>query len=287
MTNQGTDKRFLEIEMIYEEGDIRGVLDIVMNVFFRYRMGERYFKFKSLWGGFLVVLAVRFSFLLGENFNSGYPFHALDIVLVLYVLLGAWHLIQHFRLGTKGQNVHTYFMGYSRLFFIGRGFFWVLNILISLPFRLFKTDPPKFGARSAFYFTYTIVEPLVTLGLAALFYFYLKANFAALLLVVAALILFWTALNKVSSARQIYVDKNDGEIFSESIKTDMVKANDKQMKRQGMRIKTPPSYSPSLPVKPVPPSQPSSHKHKPMNVMDDLRKINPLFKNLDKEDGTE
>lgn len=284
MTN--TDKTFLEVEMIYEDGDIRGLLDIVMSVFFRYRMGERYFTFKSLWSGFLVVLAVRFSFLFGANFNAGYPFHALDIALLLYILLGIWQLMQHFRLQSKGQNVHSYFMGYSRLFFIGKGFIWLVNFLIRLPFLLFKAKPFQFSVKSAFYFTYIIVEPLVTLGLGAVFYFYLKATIGALLLVVAALILFWTAISKVSSARQIYVDRTDGQIFTESIKTDMMKANDKQMESQGIQTKLPPLPSTStLPLVAKTPLVQSNRKV--ISVADALKNLNPSLKNLGKEDATE
>ena len=279
-----TDKRFLEVEMIYEEGDIRGVLDIVINVFFRYRMGERYFTFKSFWGGLLVVLAVRFFFIVGKDFSLGYPFHALDVVLLLYVLLSFWHLIQHSRLESKGQGVHSYFMGYSRLFFIGRGFFWLLNLLISLPFRLFKANPPQFGVKSPFYFTYTIVEPLITLGLGAFFYLYLKATVTALLFAIAAVILFWTAINKVSSARQIYVDRTDGQIFSQSVKADMIKANDKQMEAQGMRVKAPPLpyHSPLPPVPKTPVIRPNREV---ISVADMLKKSK--LKKTDKRDSTE
>ena len=271
MINQRTDKTFLEVEMIYEDGDIKGIPDTVMQVFFRTCMGEQYFTFKSFLGGLLAVLVVRVSFLLGVNFNFGYPFHALDIVLILYILLGAWHLIQPFRLKDKGQRVHSCFMGYSHLFFISKGLFWLLNLFISLPFRLLKTKPFQFGARTAFYFTYTIIEPLVTLGLAAFFYFYLKATIAPILFVVAAMILFWTAINKVSSARQIYVDRTDGEIFSESIKTDMLKANDRQMELQGMSTKKPPISSHS-PLPPAPKAPLVSPNREIISVADMLKK---------------
>lgn len=286
MTNQGKDKTFLEVEMIYEEEDLRGVVAIVMQVFFRYRMGERYFTFRSLWGGLLFLLIVRFLFILGKDFSLGYPFHALDVALILYLLLSFWHLMQHSRLEGKGQSVHSYFMGYSHLFFIGRGLFWLLNFVVGLPFRFFKAKPFQFSSKSAFYFTYIIVEPVVTLGLAVVFYFYLKATVTGLLFVVAALILFWIAVDKISSARQIYVDRIDGNIFSEAIKADMVKSNDEQMKAQGMRTKMPllPSHSSLPPVRKSPSMEP---KHKGISVTDALKNLNPSLKNLDKEDKTE
>ena len=286
MTNQGIDKRFLEVEMVHEEGDIRGIADIVMQVFFRYRMGERYFSFKTLRGGLYVLLVVRFLFFFGADFTSGYPFHGLDIALILYLLLGFWQLIQHRRLASKGQSIHSYFIGYSRFFFIGKALIMVLNLIISLPFRLFQAKPFQFRPKSAYYLTYTLIEPLITLALAAMFYFYLKSPVAALLCAAAALILFWTAINKVSSARQIYVDRADGQIFTQALQSDMVKANDKQMQRQGIRTKTPqsiPVHSPLSPVREVPPVQAN---HNTISVSDALKNLNPNLKNLDKEDGT-
>jgi len=169
---------------------------------------------------------------------------------------------------------------------MGKGFFWVMNLLVSLPFRLFKAKPPQFGAKSAYYLTYIVVEPAFTLGLAAFFYFYLNAMVTALLFVIGALILFWIAIDKISSARQIHVDRTDGEVFTQAIKKDMLKANDEQMKRQGMPIKMPPLpvHSPVPPVKETPLAQPN---HKAISVTDALKNLNPNLKNLDKEDETE
>ena len=274
--------------MISEEGDLRGFVVIVMQVLFRYHMGERYFNFKAFWHGLLFFLFIRFLFFFNQDTSSAsdYPFHLMDVALILYVILGLWQLMQHSRLEAKGQSVHSHFMGYSRLFFIGKGFFWLLNLLISLPLRLFKAEPPQFGAKSAYYVTYLVIEPVITLGLAAVFYFHQKATLTALLLVLATLILFWLAIGKISSARQLYVDRSDGQIFTQAIKKEMLKANDAQMKRQGVRSKTPPlsAHSPLPPVRKAPPVQAN---HKGISVSDALKKLNPNLKNLDKEDKTE
>jgi len=96
MSNEESSKEFLQIDMIWNEDadEKRGMPIIVFEVFFRYKMGERYFNFHAFKGGFYRLLIIRFLFILGKDFSIGYPFHPLDGVLALYVLFSLFHWVQ-------------------------------------------------------------------------------------------------------------------------------------------------------------------------------------------------
>ena len=209
-----------------------------------------------------------------KDFYITSPF---DWAVGAYVAMGVWHLIQQRRLFAKGEAPYSYFMGRSRLRPIGKGFFWLVNFLISLPFRLFKAKPFQFSEKADYYFSYYLLEPLAALILTVILSSNLCFNSLTVLLVgiMGALQLWWQNVKKVRESYLGELDRQDSQRISE-----YVQEENRQRQQQTVRAMPPPL--PKKAPKPMPPPLPTKSSQRPsLNVEDMLKKRNSKRKDLE------
>ena len=258
---------------------------VVWEVFFRYRMGERYFGFRLFLGGLAALVIIQtFSFrsMLGYDFfeiNPDKDFYItspFDWMIGAYVAMGLWHLFQQRKLYAKGQAPYSYYMGSSRLRPIGKGFFWLVNFLISLPFRLFKAEPFQFGTKADYYFSYYLLEPLAAfiltiIGASTLGF---DSQLVLALGLMGTAQLWWQNVKKVRESHLSDLDRKDSQKMSEQIQRETSRRNQQQA------VKASPPPLPIKAPKSMPPLPKKGGKSTTPSVADALKNLNPKLKNL-------
>ena len=257
---------------------------VVWEVFFRTRMGERYFGIRLFLGGLVmlgIVQTLSFKSMLGYDFfevdpdKDFYITSPFDWVMGAYVLMGLWHLWHQRRLYAKGIAPYSYYAGNSRLRPIGKWFFKLINFIISLPFRLFKAKPFQFSSKVDYYFSYYLLEPFAALIITIILSSVEVLNSLALLLlgIMGALQLWWQNIKKVRTSYLGELDGRDSQRMSEHID---LEARERQQK--AARAMPPPL--PSKMPKSMPPLPKKGGKVAMPSVEDALKKLNPNLKDL-------
>ena len=259
---------------------------VVWEVFFRTRMGERYFGARLFLGGLAVLVIIQtlsFRSMLGYDFfevdpdKDFYITSPFDWMIAAYVGMGLWHLFQQRQLYAKGQAPYSYYMGSSRLRPIGKGFFWLVNFLISLPFRLFKAKPFQFGSKADYYFSYYLLEPLVAFILTIIGASTLGFNSQLVLALglMGTVQLWWQNVKKVRESYLGELDRRDSQRISEHIQQE-----NRQRQQQTVRAMPPPL--PKKAPKSMPPPLPKQGGQRPsLSVEDMLKRRNSKRKDLE------
>lgn len=257
---------------------------VVWEVFFRTRMGERYFGLRLFLGGLVVlgfIQTLSFQSMLGYDYfeidpdKDFYITSPFDWAIGAYIVMGLWHLIEQRRLYVKGQASYSYYMGRSRLRPIGKGFFRLVNSLISLPFLLFKAKPFQFSSKADYYFSYYLLEPLTALILTFILASNLCFNSMTLLLIgiMGAAQLFWQNVKKVQKTYLGELDRRDSQRISEHIQHET-------SRRQQTAAKATPPPLPTKVPKSMTPLPKKDNKLAMPSVEDALKKLNPNLKDL-------
>ena len=257
---------------------------VVWEVFFRTRMGERDFGVRLFLGGLAVLVLIQtlsFQSMLGYDYfeiNPDKDFYItspFDWVIAAYLIMGGWHLFEQRRLFAKGKSSYSYYMGSSRLRPIGKGFFLLVNLLISLPFRLSKAKPFQFSSTADYYFSYYLLEPLAAFILTIIACSSLVFN-SKLVLALGLMgtgQLWWQNVKKVRETYLSELNRKDVQKMSEQIEFETKLRDLKQAEK---------ASPPPLPIK-VPESMPSLPKNdsqrSSLNVNDMLKEQNAKRKN--------
>lgn len=122
------------------------VLVTIVEVFFRKNMGVRYFTWRTCLGGLVLLLLIRFFYSYPYIKPELWEYMALKLYYVdgfigAYLLLSFYHFWQQSNYEAQGKDIHTFDIGDSRFFFIGK---W-------------------FSSKKYAHITYRIIEPLILL----------------------------------------------------------------------------------------------------------------------------
>lgn len=129
-------------------GSVRhySVVVTIAEVFFRTTMGVRYFTWRVCGGGLVLLIMLRFVYsypYVKQTFPEylALELYKFDAFVLIYLLLSSYHFYKQWRYESEGKDIHTYDIGNSRFFFIGK---WLSS-------RRFATV------------TYRFIEPLILL----------------------------------------------------------------------------------------------------------------------------
>jgi len=234
---------------------------VVVEVFFRKAMGERYFNGRTFFGGLIALIILRFflsltpyALTIGERVFD--RVHLIDGVILLYGLLSLSHFIGQWRRRHRSGDPFRSQMSYS--YFIGRSRFQFLGKALRL------RDPAGF--------TYRFVEPLIVFIIAVMA---IPISFLIALAVgMTAFRLFWENSRILALEWEEELDRRDGQILA--------KTQARQMRvSEGVEL---PPLPPAAPAKKRSNRLKSSHSKKSSSsapsVEDALQNLDPQLRNL-------
>lgn len=235
---------------------------VIAEVFFRRRMGKRYFNGLLMSGCVVGLIILRFlvAFMQGVIIIDDYilpKVHLLDGFIILFVLFSLGHFIGYALRDRKEIYIHSYYMGDSRFFFIARG----LRI-------------KKYRA-----FTYRYIEPFMLLLLVP---FTLQYHFIVGLLNLLAVGRLWYENSKaLAQGHNRMIDFQDRQMESQTIpELEAYEPLPIQRKREQKRKPSSSDRRSRQPTLKQPPKTNSEDE----SIEDLFNKLDPNLRNLGNDD---
>lgn len=202
-----------------------------VEVFLRKDMGERYFNGTTFIAGLIVIGFFRMLFAL-TNINIsltgiqiGVNTNVIYWVWLGYIAMSAYHFMYQWYREATNKPLYSYYMGDSRLFFVGKVLLAIFNKLFYLPVKLFamtlKAEEREqliggdFGFKDYRLFTYRFVEPVTLLVLG--WFSFAISGLLGFWLTISGMILALHTSTVLSRERGQLLDIRDGQIFSSQL----------------------------------------------------------------------
>lgn len=236
------------------------VLVIIVEAFFRKNMGERYFNGRSVLGGLVGLVVLRFfqSFDQSQAMVGEVTFawvHFFDVFIIAYILLSLWHFIGHLRHRNTHKEEHSYYMGDSRWAFVARG----------LGIKRYSTP------------TFYVVEPLMLLLLAIPIFIY--SFFLGIITILAAFRLWWENSKSLNQYWQEELNRRDSLKYGRH-----VQRKDKHLHQLENRPNhTSTKRKPLFQRKKEKQSQPTKVRSAPPSIQEALDNLSPNLKKMGKK----
>ncbi len=204
---------------------------VSVEVFLRKDMGQRYFNYGNFIGGILVISVMRIIYSFGAALigteKSYHDIYFFRYVIYGYLLLSAYHFFYQWYREATYKPIHSLYLGDSRLFFIGKFAYGVLNrfvpTVVSFIARFLpekeREDLLSREIRLKDYkaFTYLFVEPVLLIGFGWYFWGYL--GLGSFWLVVSGLMLYFHTSSAFTKEWHELLDVRDSKIFAEQLQT--------------------------------------------------------------------
>ena len=234
------------------------VVVTIVEVFFRKNMGVRYFTWRTCLGGLVLLLLIRFAYSYPYVKPELWQYMALklyrvDVFIGAYLLFSFYHFWQQWHYKEKGKNIHTFDIGDSRFFFIGR---W-------------------FSSKKYATITYRIIEPLILLLLVIP-----VLNISVIMgffTFIAVFRLWWVNSTVLNEIKRRGWNIDDRKIEAGEL---LVRMRQKQIREQQPVIQP----QPKQPIRQRQHQNNSTSSTTPKpSVKDALKNLNPKLKNLGKK----
>lgn len=232
----------------------------IAEVFFRRRMGRRYYNLRVMGGGLIGLTIARLLIVFLEHpptrmIDGIQTIHFFDAFIGLFILVSLGHFIGYARRESRGIYIHSWYMGDSRFFFLLRAL----------------------GIRNYRSLTYRYVEPFMLLLVVPFALFY--SVLLGLLVFFAVFRLGYENAKLLARSHQEDLDMQDGRLEAEEISERMKGSAARQRPRRRKAPKKQPRRITRQPTS-------SKPKESKTSVDEALRRLNPKLRNLGEDDKT-